>query len=247
MGAAQSEEEGLEPTKEWVKDLIDEIIVEEFSSPDLELHWLDEDDNDSGKAEAALESRVKLGAVTLNEMRDSLGLDPYANAAADRPMVLTATGFVPIEANAAGQGANASGRGENAEAAQVVQKYSPNQPRVPAGNPGGGEWTSEGTIDSADVVSSFPNDRGDSAEQVSDSTDGADQSNGPGIQIAASGYFQCEGFGAGCQSGGSYGTTAMYSISGRKLCMDCAVKMLGIQNEPASERVLTLTPFLLQK
>ena len=45
---------------------------------------------------------MKLGAVTLNEMRDSLGLDPYANAAADRPMVLTATGYVPIEANAGG-------------------------------------------------------------------------------------------------------------------------------------------------
>ncbi len=56
--SAQSEEEGLEPTKEWVKDLVDEIIAEEFSSPDLELLWLDEDDNDRGKAEAALEARV---------------------------------------------------------------------------------------------------------------------------------------------------------------------------------------------
>ena len=45
-----------------------------------------------------LEGRVKLGAVTLNEMRDALGLDPYTNPAADRPMVLTATGYVPIEA-----------------------------------------------------------------------------------------------------------------------------------------------------
>jgi hypothetical protein len=45
---AQSEEEGLEPTKEWVKDLIDEIIAEEFASPDLELHWLDEDEGDPG-------------------------------------------------------------------------------------------------------------------------------------------------------------------------------------------------------
>ena len=105
MGAAQSEEEGLEPTKEWVKDLIDEIISEEFSSPDLELVWLDEDDADPKGLESVLEGRVKLGAVTLNEMRDSLGLDPYANAAADRPMVLTATGYVPIEANAGGQGA----------------------------------------------------------------------------------------------------------------------------------------------
>ncbi len=40
--SAQSEE-GLESTGEWVKDLVDEIIAEEFSSPDLDLHWLDED------------------------------------------------------------------------------------------------------------------------------------------------------------------------------------------------------------
>jgi len=40
----QAEEEGLELTKEWVKDLIDEIIGEEFSSPDLELAWLGEDE-----------------------------------------------------------------------------------------------------------------------------------------------------------------------------------------------------------
>jgi hypothetical protein len=139
--SAQSEEEGLEPTKEWVKDLIDEIITEEFSSPDLELHWLDED-ADPGQAEAALEGRVKLGAVTLNEMRDHLGLDPYANAAADRPMVLTPTGYVPIEANAEGVG-DASAN-TNGQAAPAVEKYSPNQPRVPAGNPDGGQWTSEG-------------------------------------------------------------------------------------------------------
>jgi hypothetical protein len=103
--SAQSEEEGLEPTKEWVKDLIDEIIAEEFSSPDLELIWLDED-TDAAQAEAHLEARVKLGAVTLNEMRDSLGLDPFATPAADRPMVLIATGYVPIEVNAGGEVAN---------------------------------------------------------------------------------------------------------------------------------------------
>jgi hypothetical protein len=128
----QSEDEGLEPTKEWVKDLIDEIIAEEFGSPDLELVWLNEDDNDLGKNEAALEARVKLGALTLNELRDALGLDPYANPAADRPMVLTATGYVPIEA----------GVGAKPPAPPSVQKYSPDQPRVPAGNSDGGQWTS---------------------------------------------------------------------------------------------------------
>src|ERR1700724_1315158 len=122
--SAQAEEEGLEPTKEWVKDLIDEIVAEEFASPDLELHWLDEDEGDP---ETVLEGRVKLGAVTLNEMRDALGLDPFDNAAADRPMVLTATGFVPIDANVGGEGAKD-------QTAPVVKTFDPNPPRVAAGN-----------------------------------------------------------------------------------------------------------------
>jgi hypothetical protein len=110
--SAQAEEEGLEPTKEWVKDLIDEIVAEEFASPDLELHWLDEDEGDP---ETVLEGRLKVGALTLNEMRDALGLDPFDNAAADRPMVLTATGFVPIEANAGQRETGANGQGTTAQ------------------------------------------------------------------------------------------------------------------------------------
>jgi hypothetical protein len=138
--SAQAEEEGLEPTKEWVKDLIDEIVAEEFASPDLELHWLDEDEGDP---ETVLEGRLKVGALTLNEMRDALGLDPFDNAAADRPMVLTATGFVPIEANAGGESEKASTNGQDVKphAASTVRKYSADQPRVPVGNPDGGQWT----------------------------------------------------------------------------------------------------------
>ncbi len=143
--SAQAQDEGLKPTKEWVKDLIDEIIADEFASPDLELAWLDEDEADPKGMEAVLEGRVKLGAVTLNEMRDALGLDPYANAAADRPMVLTATGYVPIEANA-GPNGNSSATGTKAcigpQTAPITKNYDPDQPRVPAGNSEGGQWTS---------------------------------------------------------------------------------------------------------
>jgi hypothetical protein len=158
--SAQAEEEGLEPTKEWVKDLIDEIVAEEFASPDLELHWLDEDEGDP---ETVLEGRLKVGALTLNEMRDALGLDPFDNAAADRPMVLTATGFVPIEANARQQEAGASGQGANAQSAPVVQKYSPDQPRVSAGNPDGGQWTA------GDGGSGLPSNSSDGAHDGSGS------------------------------------------------------------------------------
>jgi hypothetical protein len=134
-----------------VKDLVDEIIAEEFASPDLKLVWLDED-IDAAQAEEHLESRVKLGALTLNELRDSLGLDPFANAAADRPMVLTATGYVPIEANVSSLGGLPHGSMSShrttvcrAESDNLtpLYKYSPHQPRLPAGRPGGGQWTKE--------------------------------------------------------------------------------------------------------
>jgi hypothetical protein len=136
--SAQAEEEGLEPTKEWVKELIDELLAEEFASPDLEFFWLDED-TDEKTEQAQFEARVKIGAATLNELRDALGLDPFDVPAADRPMVLTATGYVPIEAGSDGAvGTNANGTAVHT----VVQKYCPDQPRVPAGDPNGGQWTS---------------------------------------------------------------------------------------------------------
>jgi hypothetical protein len=149
--SAQSEEEGLEPTKEWVKDLVDEIIAEEFASPDLELHWLDEDADAAG-LEASLEGRVKLGAVTLNEMRDHLGLDPYANPAADRPMVLTPTGFVPIEANAAGE---LAGPNQNAETTPGTRKGNSNQPHPPGDNFNRPQWS--GTVHSS-LLKASPDD-----------------------------------------------------------------------------------------
>jgi hypothetical protein len=165
--SAQAEEEGLEPTKEWVKDLIDEIVAEEFASPDLELHWLDEDEGDP---ETVLESRLKVGALTLNEMRDALGLDPFDNAAADRPMVLTATGFVPIEANAGGEGANARQAAANRQSANVGKQFanhalgkaSPDDPEHPgwpartAGGKGGKFRPKDAATDFSSAAAPIP-------------------------------------------------------------------------------------------
>ena len=62
----------------------------------------------------------------------------------------------------------------------------------------------------------------------------------------AAGDLSCQGFsGGGCQSGGSYGMTAMYCVSGRNVCQDCAVKLLGIQGESAGDKAAILRPFLL--
>src|SRR5580700_2896483 len=85
-----------------------------------------------------------------------------------------------------------------AELRKELGKYSPDQLRVPSGNPDGGQWTS-----------------GAASPQ-------ANQSDAQRIRIAAAGGLRCDGFSGGCQSGGTYDTTAMYSIYGRSLCMDCA-------------------------
>jgi hypothetical protein len=98
----------------------------------------------------------------------------------------------------------------------ALRKYNPDwedEPRVPAGNPGGGQWT---------------NDAG-----------------GGDFQIAASGDFKCQGFSGGCQSGGTYGTAAMYRIFGRNVCRDCAVKMMGLENETGAEQSRILERYLI--
>jgi hypothetical protein len=224
-----------------VEDLVDEIIAEEFASPDLELHWLDEDDGDP---ETVLADRVKLGAPTLNEMRSAIGLDPYANPAADRPMALTATGYVPIEAGASSSSPAGLTRGPMRPSRPtncrveprndaLLRNYNPDQPRVPAGNPDGGQWAIGGESEPAD--------------DVSDSTDGASRSSISSTQLVAAGGLRCDGISSGCQSGGSYGTSGMYNIDGRVLCMDCAIKFFSLQDESPKERARILDRFLIGK
>jgi hypothetical protein len=145
----------------------------------------------------ALEGRVKLGALTLNEMRGALGLDPFQNAAADRPMVLTATGYVPIEANAGGEGASNQTPPTAADKPSLIKDYDPDQPRVSAGNPDGGRWTSAngaGTTvaDGADSPSSTP-----SQQVISDASPDPIK---PGAE-----YAQNTPAGGGRRGGSGYG------------------------------------------
>lgn len=79
------------------------------------------------------------------------------------------------------------------------------------------------------------------------SADDANQYNAPDMRIAAAGGLHCDGFSSGCQSGGSYGTSGMYNIDGHVLCMDCAIKFFGLQDDSPKERVRTLAPFLIKK
>jgi hypothetical protein len=119
-----AEEEGLAPVLNWIKHLIDDVIATEFNAPDLEFAWACASVLDPNQQQAMLSGYVSSGILTLNEARAQLGRDPSSDPAADRLMALTANGYQPIGAAHAG-----------------VEKYSPDQPRVPAGQTGGGQWT----------------------------------------------------------------------------------------------------------
>ena len=67
-------------------------------------------------------------------------------------------------------------------------------------------------------------------------------SGGGEMQVA----IRCQGISAGCQSGGSYGTSAMYRIDGKNLCFSCAVKSRELQGNPGGEQIKLLEPYLIQ-
>lgn len=88
------------------------------------------------------------------------------------------------------------------------RRYRPDQPRTPKGTPEGGQW-----IEDFSVI-------------------GQAQAEPERVYVAAP---RCDGFSSGCQNGGSFGTTDPVHISGKRLCMDCAVKYLGLQGLPFEE------------
>jgi hypothetical protein len=65
------------------------------------------------------------------------------------------------------------------------------------------------------------------------------------LELIASGNLKRQGFGGGCQNGGSFGTTGAYRVSGRILCASCAEKALGFTDLPGPERAEALSPFSL--
>jgi portal protein len=124
--------EGLAPIQNWVKQLIDYLLITEFDAPDLEFAWRDEHEIDAQKLAGIAQIYVTHGIKTVNEARADIGLDPVEGG--DTPLVFTGSGAVPLAQAAKGGNPSAGG----AAAAKALAKYSPDQPRDERGR-----WTSE--------------------------------------------------------------------------------------------------------
>lgn len=99
----QAEEEGLFPLMSWWKeDIMDRLIQDELGYDDLEFVWLPVKDPDQLKQSQVDVNYIKVGAVTINEVRDNLGKPPVEGG--DDILVYTNNGVLTLQdAKAAGK------------------------------------------------------------------------------------------------------------------------------------------------
>jgi hypothetical protein len=133
-------DEGLAPLMGWVKRLADHVIQDRLGHSDLEFIWSDVRPAEPTEQAKVLEIYVRNGVYTVNEARDLLGFAPVAGG--DLPMIYGTAGATPLGAPAVVKAAPTA----------LLRKHNPHvedEPRVPAGNPDGGQWTSGGEADSS--------------------------------------------------------------------------------------------------
>ncbi|MBC7577799.1 MAG: phage portal protein, partial [Tardiphaga sp.] len=91
-GQAMANAEGLAPLRKWVATLINRCVKLGWGWDDIEFSWLEEEEtNPQAQAEVSA-IYLKLGVITINEVRADLGRDPIDGG--DVPMIFTATGGV---------------------------------------------------------------------------------------------------------------------------------------------------------
>jgi hypothetical protein len=139
--------EGLAPLMGWVKRLADHVTQDLMGHDDLEFAWVDPRHADPAEQAKMLDTYVRSGIYTINEARAALGFDPVAGG--DRARIYGAAGAVPL---AAPGDPSATPRQRSATTALDKINFNPDQPRVPAGSPDGGQWSGDGGVGSPKLV-----------------------------------------------------------------------------------------------
>ena len=72
----QAEDEGLKPTKQWLKNLIDYLVVTYFGYADIEFAWVTEKEVDALKQAQIAQIYLAAKVLTPDEVRAEIGMDP---------------------------------------------------------------------------------------------------------------------------------------------------------------------------
>lgn len=93
----QAEEEGLDPLKQWVKEVVDGVLFREFPGEDVEFVFAESEEVDPLKESTVIQRLVDSAVMTRNEARERVGLPPDPSPNASKLAIKTASGFVPID------------------------------------------------------------------------------------------------------------------------------------------------------
>jgi hypothetical protein len=91
----QAEEEGVEPLKQWICETVNTVVEREFSD-EVEFAFLEEQEIDPEKQKNILTGYAEAGVMTINQVREKLGEQPDPDPAANKLMVRTNSGYVPV-------------------------------------------------------------------------------------------------------------------------------------------------------
>lgn len=94
--AQEAASTGLAPIQNWVKDLVDTILAEDFDAADFEFVWKGDDELDPVRRQVITEGNLKVGQITVNEGRIDQGREPYDDPIYDQPMFMTSDGLAPL-------------------------------------------------------------------------------------------------------------------------------------------------------
>ena len=208
--------EGMAPLMLWVKRLADHVIQDLLGEGDLEFAWGDVRPADPAAQAKVIDTYVRSGVYAVNEARELLGLDPVPGG--DAPMVYGTQGAVALAAPG-----KVSASIKRAAGCEHGRKCGCNK------------------VETAALCKYSP----DEPRVPPGNADGGQWTSGGADGTTRVAELKWDGFSAGCQSGGSYSSGAMFRIGGRNLCWDCAVKYLGLENAPAALKLKELEPYYI--
>lgn len=90
-----AEDEGLAPMKSWVRRVVNHLIQVRIGFDDLEFKWVEEEVNDPAQQMEVQTGYQKMGNLSINEVRESLGKDPIPGG--DVYLIYTAAGAVTLD------------------------------------------------------------------------------------------------------------------------------------------------------
>lgn len=127
-----SEEEGLEPKKLEIKEVIDDLIQSDggLQYQDIEFIWSESREMDKLKQAQTDEIYVNTGVLSRNRVRKNLGEDPDPSPEADKLTVTTAQGIIPIDQ---------AEQLENLQARQEITAPPDDDAKPPKGKPRAGK------------------------------------------------------------------------------------------------------------